>query len=237
MQQRSAFRAAPEWCQEATGNGEGRGWESIAITCLPFFWPLLPGAQVVGGAGPEEGRLHAAGAMHVGHGGGWGWRRRQQRQWGQSGTVAVPARPAAQEPAGGGQEVSGVLLLLSAATTTSPRSRNLNEAPPPSAAVSAPGPRRVIVPSSAWHSGQYLVLDTDRGMLRLRPGSKQHYALFVLGLNAALNLAAQRPAEGAGRSAAGGSGGASRGNSASTGSSGGQQQVGDMGWNEAILFG
>ena len=89
-------------------------------------------------------------------------------------------------------------------------------------------PRRVIVPGSGWSEGQYLVVDTERGMLRLRPGSAQHYALFVLGLNAALTLAGQRAVAAAG----GGSPGAGAAEE-----SGLAQLAADLQWHESVLIG
>ena len=45
---------------------------------------------------------------------------------------------------------------------------------------------RTHVPGGAWQSGKSITLDTDNGAIDLEPGSLQDYAVWVLGLNAAL---------------------------------------------------
>jgi hypothetical protein len=48
----------------------------------------------------------------------------------------------------------------------------------------------VILPVTAWSPSSYIVLDTARGMLRLKPGSAADMACWALGLNAVLLAAA-----------------------------------------------
>ena len=55
--------------------------------------------------------------------------------------------------------------------------------------------RRMIIPSWQWNTSLYIVLDTDRGMLRLAPNSMHEFSRWVVGLNAVLlgqeNIAAE----------------------------------------------
>lgn len=88
-----------------------------------------------------------------------------------------------------------------------------------------------------------MVVDTaERGMLRIAPSSQAQYALWVLGLNAALTLA-QRPGAGAGvgpAAAAGSSGGegaAEKLEAGAAGSGSSLQLVGDMQWSAAFMIG
>eukprot|EP00891_Asterochloris_glomerata_P008704 jgi/Astpho2/8704/fgenesh1_pg.00128_%23_14_t len=46
--------------------------------------------------------------------------------------------------------------------------------------------QRTHVPGGPWQSGKSITLDTDNGAIDLEPGSLQDYAVWVLGLNAAL---------------------------------------------------
>ena len=45
---------------------------------------------------------------------------------------------------------------------------------------------RTHVPGGTWQSGKSITLDTENGAIDLEPGSLQDYAVWVLGLNAAL---------------------------------------------------
>ncbi|KAL4422371.1 hypothetical protein ABPG75_008568 [Micractinium tetrahymenae] len=90
--------------------------------------------------------------------------------------------------------------------------------------------RRAVVASPAWRPGQYIVLDTAKGMLRLEPGSAADHARWVLALNAAFLASDASPASSSGGSSWGAEGG-------SSGGSGWRRTaVRDLRWSAAILL-
>ncbi|GAB4821376.1 hypothetical protein N2152v2_008422 [Parachlorella kessleri] len=123
--------------------------------------------------------------------------------------------------------------------------------------------KRVIIPTSrGWSPEQYLVVDTDKGMLRLQPSSHAQYALWVVGLNTVLNLGSECMAKGqqeastkagaAGAAPAGNVGagsfssrrpttsGGAEGAAAAVEGSGADSSmllVGVMPWNQSVLIG
>ena len=48
---------------------------------------------------------------------------------------------------------------------------------------------RVHVPSDAWQNNQAMTVDTNKGAIDLEPPSGLEYAMWVLGLNAAITTA------------------------------------------------
>ncbi len=121
----------------------------------------------------------------------------------------------------------------------------------------------MIIPTSrGWSPEQYLVVDTDKGMLRLQPSSHAQYALWVVGLNTVLNLGSECMAKGqqeastkagaAGAAPAGNVGagsfssrrpttsGGAEGAAAAVEGSGADSSmllVGVMPWNQSVLIG